>query len=150
LKHRIAEADKSSKATSGFSHGTGVKGSSKQCNGRHRQCREELYGRYFGRLRANLRFIRKGRNNVGKPPEQVHQLKQDNMQTIGRLFGILALIGMLIGLIPLFGWLNWLNIPLAIIGLLLCIIGKSKGGIIICIVAIFFGLFRLMLGGGIL
>jgi hypothetical protein len=72
------------------------------------------------------------------------------MQTIGRIFGILALIGMVIGMIPLFGWLNWLNIPLAIIGLLLSIIGKSKGGIIICVVAIFFGLLRLMLGGGIL
>ncbi|GAB3430845.1 hypothetical protein [Niabella aquatica] len=72
------------------------------------------------------------------------------MKTIGRLFGILALIGMLLGLIPLLGWLNWINIPLAILGLFLSIIGKSKGGIIICIVAIFFGLFRLILGGGII
>jgi|NOAtaT_7_FD_contig_31_1169954_length_1857_multi_4_in_0_out_0_1 hypothetical protein len=72
------------------------------------------------------------------------------MQTIGRIFGILALIGMLIGMIPLLGWLNWINIPLAIIGLVLSIIGKSKGGIIICIVAIFFGLLRLILGGGLL
>lgn len=71
------------------------------------------------------------------------------MQTIGRIFGILAIIGMLIGMIPLLGWLNWLNIPLAIIGLMLSIIGKSKGGIIICVVAIFFGFFRLALGGGI-
>lgn len=72
------------------------------------------------------------------------------MQLLGRLFGILALIGMFLGMIPLLGWLNWFNIPLAIVGLLLSIIGKSRGGIIICIVAIFFGLFRLMLGGGIL
>lgn len=72
------------------------------------------------------------------------------MQTIGRIFGIIALIGMLIGLIPFLGWLNWLNIPLAIIGLLLSIIGKSKGGIIICVVAIFFGLLRLIFGGGLI
>ena len=71
------------------------------------------------------------------------------MHTIGRIFGILAIIGILIGMIPLLGWLNWLNIPLAIIGLMLSIIGKSKGGIVICVVAIFFGLFRLALGGGI-
>ena len=71
------------------------------------------------------------------------------MQTIGRIFGILAIIGMLIGMIPLLGWLNWFNIPLAILGLILSIIGKSKGGIIICVVAIFFGIFRLPLGGGI-
>lgn len=71
------------------------------------------------------------------------------MNTIGRIFGILAIIGMLIGMIPLLGWINWLNIPLATIGLMLSIIGKSKGGIVICVVAIFFGLFRLALGGGI-
>lgn len=71
------------------------------------------------------------------------------MQTAGRLFGIMALVGMIIGFIPLLGWLNWLNIPLAMFGLLLSIAGKSKGGIIICVVAIFFGIFRLMLGGGI-
>ncbi len=72
------------------------------------------------------------------------------MKTIGRLFGILSLIGMIIGFIPLFGWLNWFNIPFAIIGLLFSIIGKSKGGIIICVVAIFLGILRLILGGGII
>lgn len=72
------------------------------------------------------------------------------MKTFGRIFGILAICGMLFGMIPLLGWLNWFNIPLAIIGLLVSILGKSKGGIIICVVAIFFGLLRLMLGGGIL
>ena len=70
------------------------------------------------------------------------------MQTVGRIFGILAVFGMLIGMIPLLGWLNWFNIPLAIIGLILSIIGKSKGAIVICVVAIFFGIFRLALGGG--
>lgn len=70
------------------------------------------------------------------------------MQTIGRIFGILAIIGMVIGMIPFLGWLNWLNIPLAIIGLVLSVVGKSNGGIIICVVAIFFGMLRLMLGGG--
>ncbi|GAA4138841.1 hypothetical protein GCM10022216_16300 [Sphingobacterium kyonggiense] len=71
------------------------------------------------------------------------------MKVIGRLFGILALIGMFLGMFPFLGWLNWFNIPLAIIGLLLSIVGKSRGGIIICTIAIFFGLFRLLLGGGI-
>ena len=72
------------------------------------------------------------------------------MKTLGRIFGVLAICGMLLGMIPLLGWLNWFNIPLAIIGLLVSILGKSRGWIIICVVAIFFGLLRLMLGGGIL
>ena len=71
------------------------------------------------------------------------------MKFIGRIFGFLSLIGMLIGFIPLFGWLNWLNIPFAILGLLFSILGNSKGGITICIVAIFVGLLRLIIGGGI-
>lgn len=72
------------------------------------------------------------------------------MKTIGRLFGIMAMIGMVLGMIPFFGWLNWINIPLAMLGLLLSIIGKSNGGMVICLVAIFFGLFRLVIGGGLI
>ncbi|MFZ4263261.1 hypothetical protein ACFRAE_14570 [Sphingobacterium sp. HJSM2_6] len=72
------------------------------------------------------------------------------MKLLGRLFGIFAIIGMLLGMIPLLGWLNWLNIPFAILGLVFSILGKSKGGIIICIVAIFLGLLRLIIGGGII
>ena len=72
------------------------------------------------------------------------------MKTIGRIFGILSLIFMIIGLIPFFGWLNWFGIPLAILGLILSIIGKSNGGIAICAVAVIVGLIRLTMGGGII
>lgn len=72
------------------------------------------------------------------------------MQTVGRIFGILALIGMVLGMLPLLGWLNWFNIPFAILGLILSAISKSKGGMIICAVAILFGGLRLLIGGGLL
>jgi hypothetical protein len=72
------------------------------------------------------------------------------MKIIGRLFAVLSLIGMVLGLIPLLGWLNWLNIPLAILGLVFSVIGKSRGSTIICSVAIIFGGIRLLIGGGIL
>lgn len=72
------------------------------------------------------------------------------MKTIGRLFGIVALLLMVIGLIPFFGWLNWIGIPLSILGLFLSAIGKSNGGMVICAVAIIVGLLRLFIGGGIL
>jgi hypothetical protein len=72
------------------------------------------------------------------------------MKTIGRIFGIISLFGMLLGFIPFLGWLNWLIIPFAIIGLLFSIIGKSNGAMTICIVAIILGMLRLKLGGGIL
>lgn len=83
------------------------------------------------------------------------------MNTASLVFGILALLGMLVGFIPCFGALNWINIPFAFIGLIVSIValsnnreGKSKNGalagLIMCLCAMFFGLFRLFLGGGIL
>jgi hypothetical protein len=57
---------------------------------------------------------------------------------------------------PLLGWLNWLNIPVAIIGLVFSILGVNKGrnkgigtaGIIINAILIVYGIIRLIIGGG--
>lgn len=84
------------------------------------------------------------------------------MNIAGLIIGILALIGMLLGLIPCFGALNWLNLPFATLGLILSILGYSQTsklnqpttaavtGIILCAIAIMIGGFRLILGGGII
>ncbi len=72
------------------------------------------------------------------------------MKIIGLILGILAALGMLLAFIPLLGWLNWINIPFAILGLIFSVISKSKGGTILCIVAVIFGIIRLALGGGII
>jgi hypothetical protein len=72
------------------------------------------------------------------------------MKIIGLILGILSALGMLLAFIPLLGWLNWINIPFAIIGLIFSVISKSKGGTVLCIVAIIFGMIRLALGGGII
>ena len=76
------------------------------------------------------------------------------------IFGLLSLLGFFICLLPLLGALNWLNIPFAVIGLVISIIalttakdeprGQSIAGLIMCLVAILFGMLRLMLGGGVL
>jgi len=82
------------------------------------------------------------------------------MQTICLLWGIFAIFGMIIGFIPLLGALNWLNIPFAAFGAMLCAIvmgttrerdkGKSLAGLVCCGIALVFGIIRLALGGGIL
>jgi ABC-type polysaccharide/polyol phosphate export permease len=83
------------------------------------------------------------------------------MQVVSLIWGILALVGMLVGFIPFLGMLNWLNIPFAGIGLLISIIvfvstaeGKNKSGsitgIICCSIAVLFGMIRLFMGGGII
>ncbi|MDG4949660.1 hypothetical protein NLM59_01875 [Weeksellaceae bacterium KMM 9724] len=86
------------------------------------------------------------------------------MQTASLIFGILAIIGMVIGFIPCFGSLNWINIPFSAIGAIFCVVAMNKKevnpdgtpnknatiGLVLCVVAMFFGLIRLLLGGGIL
>ena len=73
------------------------------------------------------------------------------------IWGILAILGMAVGIIPCFGSLNYLNIPFAVLGLLfsvLAVVLSSKKelaitGLILCAVAIFIGAIRLVIGFGI-
>jgi uncharacterized membrane protein HdeD (DUF308 family) len=76
------------------------------------------------------------------------------------VWGILAIVGMIVGFFPCLGSLNWINIPFAGIGLIVSVIalattkkeenkGGSIGGIICCAIAIVFGIIRLIAGVGI-
>jgi hypothetical protein len=79
------------------------------------------------------------------------------MQTLSLAWGILALLGFMVAFIPCLGWLNILNIPFAVIGLVLAIIGFATGtpgrrtpsavGIILCLIAILIGAKRWLIGG---
>ena len=79
------------------------------------------------------------------------------LSILSLIWGILAIIGMAVAIIPFLGALNYLNIPFAIFGLLfsvLAIIVSSKkeaavAGCVLCGVAIFLGAIRLVLGFGI-
>jgi len=74
------------------------------------------------------------------------------------VWGILALVGMLVGFLPCLGALNWLNIPFAFVGGIISIVvlattkepskTASIVGLVLCGVAFFFGAIRLVLGGG--
>ncbi|QQR98140.1 MAG: hypothetical protein IPK18_00960 [Sphingobacteriales bacterium] len=72
------------------------------------------------------------------------------MGTLSVIFGILSVLGMLLGFVPFLGWFNWLNIPFAVIGLIFALIGNSRNGKILNIIAIVIGIVRLIMGGGIL
>jgi hypothetical protein len=81
------------------------------------------------------------------------------MQALSLAWGILALIGMVVGFIPCFGWTNWVNIPFAFGGLIFSVIAhiltrgprrqNSTVAIILCILAILLGSKRLVAGFGI-
>jgi hypothetical protein len=78
---------------------------------------------------------------------------------LGFILSLLAVVFLIIGLIPLLGWLNWItSLPTAVISMVFSLIGASRGllkglgiaGAAISGAVIIFALFRLFLGGGIL
>lgn len=71
------------------------------------------------------------------------------MNLISIIIGIVALVGALVGFIPLLGWFNWLVIPLAVVGLVVGILARGNGGRNINLVVLILAVVRLMLGGGI-
>lgn len=72
------------------------------------------------------------------------------MNPISIVIGILALIGALVGFIPLLGWLNWAVIPLAVVGLVFGLLARETSGRNINIVVLVLAIARLMLGGGVI
>lgn len=66
------------------------------------------------------------------------------------LIGLVALVCALVAFLPLLGWLNWLIIPLAVIGAALGLISRGTAGRNLNLFVILVGVVRLMLGGGIL
>ena len=80
------------------------------------------------------------------------------MQLLALVWGILALIGMTVGIIPCLGALNWINIPFAALGVVMGFIALQRPpleqkkmaitGIILSAIAAIVGMYRLMLGGG--
>lgn len=63
------------------------------------------------------------------------------------LIGIIALPLMLIALIPLLGWLNYLVVPVAIVGIAFGALSDSSTGRNLNIVVAIVGVVRLWLGG---
>lgn len=68
---------------------------------------------------------------------------------ISVLVGFLSLISVAIAFLPFFGWLNWIIIPLPVIGLAIGCLSQKTSGRRINILAILLGFFRLVIGGGI-
>ncbi|HEX4801121.1 MAG TPA: hypothetical protein VFU91_08080 [Sphingomicrobium sp.] len=69
---------------------------------------------------------------------------------VSLIIGVVALICAIVAFIPLLGALNWLIVPLAIIGAVIGMISRSTAGRNLNIFVIIVGVVRLMLGHGIL
>ena len=66
------------------------------------------------------------------------------------IIGIIAFLCAIVAFLPLLGWLNWLIVPLAIIGAAVGMISRSTAGRNLNLLVIVIGVVRLILGGGIL
>jgi hypothetical protein len=72
------------------------------------------------------------------------------LNLVSIVVGIVALPVMLLGLIPLLGWLNYLVIPFAVLGAALGALSDSNAGRNLNLVVLLVGFVRLWLGGFIL
>ena len=82
------------------------------------------------------------------------------MGVISVVWGIVAMLWMLLALVPLLGWGNWFVIPFAAVGAIIASIGmvfssaghrgRAKTGLLLNAVVIVVAIVRLHLGGGIL
>lgn len=76
------------------------------------------------------------------------------------VLGLVSIVGALIGFLPCLGWINWFNIPIAVTGLIISIVATVKDdgeprwmgitGISLCGFAILVGVFRLIIGVGVI
>ena len=82
------------------------------------------------------------------------------MGLISLLWGMFAMVWMVIALIPLLGWGNWFLIPFAAVGAVIGAIGiavtrsenrgRAKAGLVLNGIVIIVGIVRLSLGGGVI
>ena len=82
------------------------------------------------------------------------------MGLISLLWGMFAMLWMVIALIPLLGWGNWFLIPFAAVGAIIAASGlavtrsanrgRAKAGLVLNGIVIIVGIVRLSLGGGVI
>ncbi len=82
------------------------------------------------------------------------------MGLVSVLWGIFAMLWMLLALVPLLGWGNWFVIPFAAVGAIIAAIamvftspahrGRAKTGLVLNVIVMVVAVIRLHLGGGII
>lgn len=81
------------------------------------------------------------------------------MGLISLIWGIVAMVLMVIAFIPLLGWANWMVVPFAVAGAVIAAIGiaitreknrsRARTGLVLNGIVIVAGVIRLAIGGGI-
>ena len=66
------------------------------------------------------------------------------------LVGVVALLMAIPSTIPLLGWGNWFVLPVAVVGIGLGALSRSKTGRNFCLIVFAIAVIRLIIGGGII
>jgi hypothetical protein len=69
---------------------------------------------------------------------------------VSLIIGFVALLCAVVAFIPLLGWLNWLIIPLAVIGAGVGLVSRGTAGRNLNLFVIVVAIIRLSIGGGLL
>jgi hypothetical protein len=72
------------------------------------------------------------------------------LNLVSLVIGAVAALLAIPAFLPLLGWMNWLIVPVALVGLLFGLASGSKGGRNLNLVVIVIGVVRLALGGGLI
>ena len=71
------------------------------------------------------------------------------MNLISIVIGLIALPCAALAFLPLFGWMNWFIIPIALVGLAFGAMARGTAGRNLNLVVVLIGIVRLSIGGGI-
>lgn len=72
------------------------------------------------------------------------------LNLVSVVIGLVGLVFAAVAFLPLLGWANWLVVPLAVIGAAIGMMSRGTAGRNLNIFVIVVGIFRLVLGGGLL
>jgi hypothetical protein len=70
------------------------------------------------------------------------------LNLVSLVIGAVALLLAIPAFLPLLGWVNWLIVPMALIGLVVGVLSSKTSGRNLNIIVIVVAVARLMLGGG--
>jgi len=71
------------------------------------------------------------------------------LNLLSLIIGLLSIWPVLFALLPLFGWANWLILPLPILGFLIGLLSRGRAGQNLNLALIVIAVVRLILGHGI-
>ena len=72
------------------------------------------------------------------------------LNLVSLIIGFVALLCVVVAFLPLLGWVNWLIIPLAVIGAGVGVVSRGNAGRNLNLFVILVAIVRLSIGGGIL